>query len=144
MTPPPPPPPRRKTRASGRPRRYPVVAGDALRDVFQAAGIRFQVRNMAMGGVPSFPNSVCMRDNFGGDADVIVWDFRMVERSPENGELYIRQALMMPRRPFVLFKRNQPYLRKDVAYAHALGGANGRHLRETRMRFARSDACGRS
>ena len=121
MTPPPPPPPRRKTRASGRPRRYPVVAGDALRDVFQAAGIRFQVRNMAMGGVPSFPNSVCMRDNFGGDADVIVWDFRMVERSPENGELYIRQALMMPRRPFVLFKRNQPYLRKDVAYCRPSG-----------------------
>ena len=57
---------------------YPNVCGDALRPVFEAAGVRFQVRNMAMGGVPSFPNSVCMVDNFGGDADVVVWDFRMV------------------------------------------------------------------
>jgi len=67
---------------------YPNVCGDSLRDVFLEAGVRFQVRNMAMGGVPSFPNSVCMADNFGADADVVVWDFRMVERDPQKGELY--------------------------------------------------------
>lgn len=96
---------------------YPNVCGDALRPVFEAAGVRFQVRNMAMGGVPSFPNSVCMADNFGGDADVVVWDFRMVERDVHKGELFIRQALLMPRAPFVMYKRYQSYLRKDLKYA---------------------------
>ena len=98
---------------------YPNVCGDALRPVFEAAGVRFQVRNMAMGGVPSFPNSVCMADNFGGDADVVVWDFRMVERDVHKGELFIRQALLMPRAPFVMYKRYQSYLRKDLKYAWA-------------------------
>ena len=86
---------------------YPNVCGDALRPVFEKAGVRFAVRNMAMGGVPSFPNSVCMGDNFGRDADVIVWDFRMVERDADKGELYIRQALMLPRGPSIVFKRKQ-------------------------------------
>ena len=102
---------------------YPNVCGDALRPVFEAAGVRFQVRNMAMGGVPSFPNSVCMADNFGGDADVVVWDFRMVERDVHKGELFIRQALLMPRAPFVMYKRYQSYLRKDLKYAWGPAGA---------------------
>jgi len=42
-----------------------------------------QVRNFAMGGVPSFPNSVCMQDFFGADVDLVVWDFRMVRMSEE-------------------------------------------------------------
>ena len=103
---------------------YPNVCGDALRPVFEAAGVRFQVRNMAMGGVPSFPNSVCMADNFGGDADVVVWDFRMVERDVHKGELFIRQALLMPRAPFVMYKRYQSYLRKDLKYAWEPAGLN--------------------
>lgn len=36
---------------------YPNVCGDALRATFQTAGIKFQVRNMAMGGVPRVPQS---------------------------------------------------------------------------------------
>ena len=99
---------------------YPNVCNDVLRDVFRTAGINFHVRNMAMGGVPSFPNSVCMEDNFGRDADVVVWDFRMVERDEIKGELYVRQALMQPRAPFVCFKRHNPYLKK-FHYAHAEG-----------------------
>ena len=58
--------------------RYPSVLRDALASVFETARVRFEVRNMAMGGVPSFPNSVCMEDNFGDDTDVVLWDFRMV------------------------------------------------------------------
>jgi len=100
---------------------YPNVCGDSLRPLMEEAGIRFQVRNMAMGGVPSFPNSVCMCDNFGHDADVIVWDFRMVERDEVKGELYVRQALMQPRSPFIMFKRKNSYLNK-LKYAHAPGG----------------------
>jgi len=96
---------------------YPLVLEDALRDVFRGAGVRFSARNMAMGGVPSFPNSVCMEDNFGADADVVVWDFRMVERDEVKGELYVRQAMMLPKAPFVAFKRKNAYL-SHLHYAH--------------------------
>lgn len=96
---------------------YPMVFGKAVKQVFALAGVKFEVRNMAMGGVPSFPNSMCMEDNFGADADVVVWDFRMVERDEVKGELYVRQALMLPKAPFVCFKRKNPYLR-TLQYAH--------------------------
>ena len=113
---------------------YPNVMKDALKAVFDKTPIKvraknkrpsasvpvvftsspcafslsqFNARNMAMGGVPSYPNSVCMTDTFGADSDVIVWDFRMVERDADKGELYIRQALMLPRGPSIVFKRKQ-------------------------------------
>ena len=44
-------------------------------------------------------------------------EFRMVERDVHKGELFIRQALLMPRAPFVMYKRYQSYLRKDLKYA---------------------------
>lgn len=47
---------------------------------------------MAMGGVPSYPSSMCMADAFGHDADVVMWDFRMVEHVSLNGEIFIRQV----------------------------------------------------
>ncbi|KAJ1455743.1 hypothetical protein M885DRAFT_587567 [Pelagophyceae sp. CCMP2097] len=96
---------------------YPIVCRDALAPVFAAAGIRFNLRNMAMGGVPSYPSSVCMEDNFGADVDLVVWDFRMVERDEVKGELYLRQAMMMPKAPSVMFKRKNGYL-KSLGYAY--------------------------
>jgi hypothetical protein len=53
---------------------------EALGPAFEAVGVQLVVRNFAMGGVPSFPNSVCMGDFLGVDSDVVVWDFRMVRR----------------------------------------------------------------
>ena len=97
---------------------YPVVLDTAVTDAFATAGIKFSARNMAMGGVPSFPNSVCMEDNFGADTDVVVWDFGMVERDEIKGELYIRQAMMLPKAPFVCFKRKNPYL-SHLHYTHS-------------------------
>mmetsp|Transcript_1628 Transcript_1628/g.2490 ORF Transcript_1628/g.2490 Transcript_1628/m.2490 type:complete len:463 (+) Transcript_1628:22-1410(+) len=96
---------------------YPVVFESAVKDVFAAAGISFTVRNMAMGGVPSYPNSMCMEDNFGADTDVVVWDFRMVERDEIKGELYVRQAMMLPKAPLICFKRKMSYLSR-LHYAH--------------------------
>eukprot|EP00614_Pseudopedinella_elastica_P005585 CAMPEP_0172608358 /NCGR_PEP_ID=MMETSP1068-20121228/28443_1 /TAXON_ID=35684 /ORGANISM="Pseudopedinella elastica, Strain CCMP716" /LENGTH=502 /DNA_ID=CAMNT_0013411607 /DNA_START=92 /DNA_END=1600 /DNA_ORIENTATION=- len=89
---------------------YPMVLAEALKPVFARAGVRLVVRNMGMGGVPSFPNSVCLGDFLGDDTDLVVWDYRMVEHDEHKGELYLRQALMLPRAPSVLFKREQRYL----------------------------------
>jgi len=97
---------------------YPVVLEMAVIEVFATAGVKFSARNMAMGGVPSFPNSVCMEDNFGADTDVAVWDFRMVERDEVKGELYVRQAMLLPKAPFVCFKRKNSYL-SYLHYAHS-------------------------
>lgn len=71
---------------------YPLVMRKTIHDVMTLANIKFDVRNMAMGGVPSYPSSMCMKDVWGADADVIVWDFRMVEHDSLKGELYIRQV----------------------------------------------------
>ena len=71
---------------------YPLVMRDTIQDVMALANIKFDVRNMAMGGVPSYPSSMCMKDVWGIDSDVIMWDFRMVEHDALKGELYIRQV----------------------------------------------------
>ncbi len=57
---------------------YPAIFHEALKPVFAAAGVEFELRNFASGGIPSFPNSLCMNDHFGSDVDLIIWDFRMV------------------------------------------------------------------
>ena len=71
---------------------YPLVMRDTIQDVMALANIKFDVRNMAMGGVPSYPSCMCMKDVWGIDSDVIMWDFRMVEHDALKGELYIRQV----------------------------------------------------
>lgn len=99
---------------------YPMVMLQALGPVFAAANIQLEVRNMAMGGVPSFPTSVCMKEAFGEDVDLVVWDFRMVERDEIKGELYIRHAVLL--NAVVMFKRNNGYLSKlSKKYAKIAG-----------------------
>ena len=100
---------------------FPPSLNVAWQGAFAAAGVELVVRNFAMGGVPSFPNSVCMEDFFGGDVDLVVWDFRMVEHDDVKGELYVRQALMMPRSPAVMFKRENRYLPSLSGYAELAG-----------------------
>ena len=95
---------------------YPQVMADIMAPAMEKAKIKFEVRNLAMGGVPSYPGSMCMKDAFGPDADVVMWDFRMVEHNSLNGEIYIRQALMHPRHPFVAFKRPNGYLNSMKNY----------------------------
>ena len=108
---------------------YPEVAGRWLAPAFLAAGVpRALVRNMAVGALPSYPSSICMTDTMGMDADVVVWDYRMVEGRGDTlkGELFVRQALMMMgahgrRRAAVAFKRPNDYLRRggELALAYA-------------------------
>jgi len=100
---------------------YTMVMGQLLEPAMLAAGIGFQARNMAMGGVPSFPSSLCMQDSFGKDVDIVGWDYRMVERDAIKGEIFLRQALMHPRRPFVMFKRQNDYLNKMERYYGQVG-----------------------
>eukprot|EP00401_Gymnodinium_catenatum_P076477 CAMPEP_0117602974 /NCGR_PEP_ID=MMETSP0784-20121206/77879_1 /TAXON_ID=39447 /ORGANISM="" /LENGTH=592 /DNA_ID=CAMNT_0005405853 /DNA_START=15 /DNA_END=1790 /DNA_ORIENTATION=- len=95
---------------------YPIVARDALRPVFEAALVPFDMRNMAMGDTRTYPDSLCMEDKFGADVDIVVWDFRMVEPAGsrdtgKKSELYVRQAMMLPKAPLVMYKRDIGILR---------------------------------
>jgi hypothetical protein len=124
---------------------YPMVMKAALQPAFAAAGIELEVRNLAMGGVPSFPDSVCMRDNYGNDIDIIVWDFRMVEHDEIKGELFLRQALMMPKSPSVMFKRENRYLDGfaktygDKLGLHAIDETNLFNLLESKSAALKND-----
>lgn len=37
------------------------------------------VRNAAIGGIPSFPFGLCLKNELGSNADVVSWDFSMNE-----------------------------------------------------------------
>ena len=85
---------------------FPFVMDRVLKGAFATMGIQLEVRNAAIGGVPSFPYGWCL-DNFwglggGGDShhnnehvDVVSWDYSMNEAGgiPQGLEAYIRQIL---------------------------------------------------
>jgi len=131
---------------------YPLVVESLMAPIMAEAGIQLSVKNMAMGGVPSYPTSLCMEDVYGDDTDVVVWDFRMVERDPIMGEVFIRQGLMHPRRPAIMFKRDNAYLKSLSNYfksgsihivdERALVKFMSRHSNETiRANFANDSFC---
>lgn len=100
---------------------YPLVLKRILAPMMAHAAIKFDVRNMAVGGMPSYPGSVCMADILGHDSDVVMWDFRMVESEQDalKGEIFLRQAMLHPRQPFVVFKRANSYLKSFQRYFNA-------------------------
>jgi hypothetical protein len=71
---------------------------------FTAAGLDLVVRNHAMGGTPSVPYSFCLRNHLGADADVVAWEFFMIDTDIGSNryhpkELFIRNALALPNHP---------------------------------------------
>jgi hypothetical protein len=79
------------------------VLGDAMQNIFH---IPLEVRNAAIGGIPSFPYGFCLEHFLGTDADVISWDYSMNEGGKDASvlEAWIRQATQqLPQtRPMVL------------------------------------------
>jgi hypothetical protein len=75
----------------------------------QVIGVDLVVRNGAIGGIPSFPYGWCLEHFLGEDADVVSWDYSMNEgRQSSVLESYIRNALLLPRKPmFLMLDTNQ-------------------------------------
>lgn len=83
-----------------------------LRDILS---VDLEVRNAAIGGIPSFPYAFCLPHFLGEDADVISWDYSMNEG---NGaavlESYIRlsQKSLSRKRPMMIVLDKNPQRKK--------------------------------
>lgn len=69
-------------------------------------GIKLEVRNAAIGGIPSFPYGWCMPEFLGYDADLISWDHSMNEAGDLVGglEAYVRHGIQMEHQPLMFVK----------------------------------------
>ncbi|KAL7551664.1 hypothetical protein ACHAWF_014848 [Thalassiosira exigua] len=85
---------------------YPFVLRDILAKPMELLGIELDVRNAAIGGVPSFPYGWCLESFLGDDVDVFSWDFSMNEAGgvADGLEAYLRQGLAMKRQPMLIVK----------------------------------------
>jgi hypothetical protein len=85
---------------------FPFVVQNVLQHAMQQVlDIPLEVRNGAIGGIPSFPYGFCFEHFLGRDADVISWDYSMNEQGKDASvlESWIRQATQqLPRRPMVI------------------------------------------
>jgi hypothetical protein len=83
---------------------YPFVMQRVLGETFQQLlGVPLEVRNGAIGGIPSFPYAFCLGHFLGDDADVISWDYSMNEGNGATVlESYIRQGLSLPHYPMLI------------------------------------------
>lgn len=86
---------------------FPFVVQDVLQDTVQhILGIPLEVRNGAIGGIPSFPYGFCMEHFLGHDnPDVISWDYSMNEQGKDASvlESWIRQATQqLKHRPMII------------------------------------------
>lgn len=85
---------------------FPAVMEKLLHPVFYLLSIQLEVRNAAIGGIPSFPYGWCMSNFWHPQADVVSWDYAMNEAGgdPLGLEAYLRHTLQLPRRPKLIVK----------------------------------------
>lgn len=87
---------------------YPFVLQKLLERPIKELGIPdLEVRNAALGGVPSFPYGWCLNNFLGDDPDVVSWGFAMNEANDDGGlaeglEAYLRRVVVMKRSPMLL------------------------------------------
>jgi len=79
---------------------YTAIMENSLQNVLGAAGLQFEGRNYAMGGIPSAPEpALCIDAIYGLDIDVLSWHFGLSHGKVEGVELYFYRAGLNPNRP---------------------------------------------
>lgn len=103
---------------------YGSIIEQSLQGIFGSLGIKFRVKNYAMGGTKSAPEmALCMESVYGTDIDIISWDFGMIDgRAIELYDLWTQRAGVHPTRP-ILFSFGQRYFEKVHGDAENAGGA---------------------
>ena len=75
---------------------YPFIVQKILLPVFKQLDVNLEVRNAAIGGIPSFPYGWCLHNFLGSNGvDVISWDFSMNEKELVVFEAYVRHSMML-------------------------------------------------
>ena len=86
---------------------YASVFNRTIRPLFEMARVPLEVNNRALGGMPEMPYSWCAKEFLGDDADVVTWEFGMMEGSKwEEVEDFIRHTLSLPHQPAILLMPN--------------------------------------
>lgn len=86
---------------------FPFVMQTKLEPLFSSLKIELEVRNAAIGGVPSFPYGWCVENFWGLDPDVVSWDYSMNEAGgvPQGLEAYLRQTQsLLHKKPKLIIK----------------------------------------
>jgi hypothetical protein len=74
---------------------YPMRVRDSMRAAVEAAGVNFEVRNVAIGNNRCIPYDVCVNVFTGGDSDIVVWEQSYDCPAHSVGsEQFIRQTLL--------------------------------------------------
>lgn len=89
---------------------------DILLPLFNNVGIELQVKNSAIGGIPSFPYGFCLKNFLGSNSDVVSWDFGMNEGNDAKGlESYFRHAMTsLDKNPMFIVLDNKPPRKKLI------------------------------
>jgi len=81
---------------------YVHQAGLVLEPVFAHLGVEFRSYNFAQGGMGTFQQALAGMDLRGKDADMLIWDSSMTEKSPPLTNFFYRQGLLAGNRaPFL-------------------------------------------
>jgi hypothetical protein len=86
---------------------FPFVMQTKLEALFDAVKIELEVRNAAIGGVPSLPYGWCLENFWGLDPDVVSWDYSMNEAGgiAQGLEAYLRQTqTLLHKKPKLIVK----------------------------------------
>jgi len=65
-----------------------------IEPVLARFGVRHIAHNIANGGLGTMQHSLCSRDVYGKDIDILHWDSGMTEKDPRSYELFARQAIL--------------------------------------------------
>lgn len=84
----------------------PIVAGEYMREAFEALDVPLESRNVALGNNPCMPYDLCIKFFAGYDADVVIWEQNYFCDGSPLMEQFIRQAMTIPTRPIVAFSES--------------------------------------
>ena len=84
---------------------FPVLTGNTMTPAFEAVNIKIISRNAAMGNNPCMPYDICVRTFAGTDSDIVHWEqsYNCMNGKQSLLEEFVRQSVMMPSRPVVVF-----------------------------------------
>lgn len=77
-----------------------------MRTAFSALGIELDSRNVALGNNPCTPYDVCVKFFAGLDADIVHWEQTYFCEGRHIIEQFVRQALLIPSQPVVVFSES--------------------------------------